>query len=55
MAAIHLDIKGLELEIFTDLDDALHWLERSGTTNDLGSLKDRQADRYVLTAAFPLF
>lgn len=35
MAEIHLDIKGLELEIFTDLDDALHWLERAGTTNDL--------------------
>jgi hypothetical protein len=33
MAEIHLDIKGLELEIFTDLDDALQWLERAGTTN----------------------
>jgi hypothetical protein len=35
MADIHLDIKGLELELFTDLDDGLHWLERAGTTHDL--------------------
>ncbi len=35
MAEIHLDIKGLELEIFTDLDDALHWLGRAGSTSDL--------------------
>jgi hypothetical protein len=30
MAATHLDLKGLELEIFTDMDEALRWLSKAG-------------------------
>jgi hypothetical protein len=29
MASTHADIQGVTMEIFTDFDEALHWLERA--------------------------
>jgi hypothetical protein len=33
MAAAHLDLRGMELEIFTDLDKALQWLSNGNARN----------------------
>ena len=33
MAATHHDLQGLEMEIFTDLDEAFRWLSRTSSHN----------------------
>ena len=33
MAAAHLDLKGLELEIFTEMDEALQWVSHASTSD----------------------
>jgi hypothetical protein len=38
MAATHLDLTGLELEIFKDMDEALLWLSRAGRSQAAAAL-----------------
>jgi hypothetical protein len=47
MAATHLDLRGMELEIFTDLNEAVRWLSEatpaSQTLEDLPERNDKKA------------
>jgi len=37
MASIHLDLRGMELEIFTDLNEAERWLSKGGGHNAIAA------------------